>query len=239
MSYKSILLVSTFLLYLPFGIEGKKPLQSPTQDLLKQAEVAAHTGCYEHAYELLQAFLGQKEQGLRQPQDNSPNLKTKRASQLDYQLVYGLLSLVLLFLWKGEGNPRASTEPPATIKKSTAEKQSIQKQEKTSAFLDQAKTLILKYMEEESFGVSTLSQALHLSRSQLHRKVKAACNHSPSVFIRKIRLQEAKRLLEEKAGNISEVAIMVGMPNLAFFSRSFKSEFGYPPSQLWKENEPD
>lgn len=101
-----------------------------------------------------------------------------------------------------------------------------------SAFCQQVKAMVLANLENESFGVAELSQALYLSRSQLHRKIKAQTGLSPSVFMRKIRLHEAKRLLEAELGNITEVAFSVGMINLAYFSRSFKAEFGYSPSQL-------
>ena len=71
-----------------------------------------------------------------------------------------------------------------------------------------------------------------MSRSQLHRKIKAITDLSPSVYVRSLRLQEAHRLLEQKAGNISEVAFQVGIPNLAYFSRCFSEQFGFPPSEL-------
>jgi len=66
----------------------------------------------------------------------------------------------------------------------------------------------------------------------LHRKIKAITDQSPSVFVRTLRLQHAYRLLEQRAGNISEVAFQVGIPNLAYFSRSFSEQFGFPPSEL-------
>lgn len=239
MSYKSIVLVSTFLLCLPFILASKKLIHSSSQGLRQQASIAAQAGCYEKAYELLQDFLQQEEERHDSLVDNLPNLKTTNESSLNPHMIYGLLSLVLLFCWKGEGYPQSSPEPIVSALPSTTKQESISSQKGTSTFLNEAEAMILEHIEEESFGVSSLSQALHVSRSQLHRKIKADSNYTPSVFMRKIRLKEAKRLLEEKAGNISEVAIMVGMPNLAYFSRSFKSEFGYPPSQLLRERKVD
>ena len=40
------------------------------------------------------------------------------------------------------------------------------------------------------------------------------------------------RLLEEKEGNISEVAFSLGFGRPSYFTRCFKSEFGIPPSDL-------
>ncbi len=239
MSYKSILLISAFLLYLPFILESKEPLLSTTSDLRQQAYLEAQAGCYEKAYELLEGFLDQKEEKISQLVDDLPKLKTTNQSSRNPDMIYGLLSLVLLFCWKGQGHQQSSPESTASVLKSPTHQESMLIQGSPSTFLSEAEALIVKHIEEEAFGVSALSRALHLSRSQLHRKIKTACNYTPSVFMRKIRLKEAKRLLEGKAGNISEVAIMVGMPNLAYFSRSFKSEFGYPPSQLLRKNKSD
>ena len=38
--------------------------------------------------------------------------------------------------------------------------------------------------------------------------------------------------IEEEKGNISEIAYSVGFSSPAYFTRCFKDEFGYPPSDL-------
>ena len=73
-----------------------------------------------------------------------------------------------------------------------------------------------------------------MSRSQLHRKIKALTGKSPSLYLRSVRLTKAKKMIEEKAGNISEIAYTVGFSSPIYFSRCFKDEFGYPPSDLVK-----
>lgn len=102
-------------------------------------------------------------------------------------------------------------------------------------FLAQLQGVILDHLDQESFSIVDLATEMQLSRGQLHRKVKAFTAQSPSVFMRTIRLQEAHRLLLAKAGNTSEVAFSVGIPNLAYFSRVFKEEFGFPPSHLLRQ----
>ncbi|MCZ7614151.1 MAG: helix-turn-helix domain-containing protein [Ignavibacteriaceae bacterium] len=39
-------------------------------------------------------------------------------------------------------------------------------------------------------------------------------------------------MIEGKTGNISEIAYSVGFSSLSYFSKCFKEEFGYPPSDL-------
>jgi len=39
-------------------------------------------------------------------------------------------------------------------------------------------------------------------------------------------------MILDRKGNISEIAYSVGFGSPAYFSRCFKEEFGYPPSDL-------
>jgi len=104
--------------------------------------------------------------------------------------------------------------------------------EKEAAFLEKIEKVVLEELGNAEFGIEDLGKALHMSRSQLHRKVKALTDLSPSSLVRSIRLREAYQLLENKKGNISQVAFEVGIPNLPYFSRSFHDQFGFPPSEL-------
>ena len=99
-------------------------------------------------------------------------------------------------------------------------------------FLQKIISVTEKNMEDEEFGVEDLSKAMHLSRFQLHRKMKALTNKSISVFIRTIRLQHAKIQLEQGKGNVSEIAFQLGFNSVAYFSKCFSDEFGYAPSKI-------
>lgn len=97
-------------------------------------------------------------------------------------------------------------------------------------FLVTAEEIILEHLEEEEFSVDDLARAIHLSRSQLHRKIKALTGQSTSIYIRLIRLQQAKVLLATGQLSISEVAYQVGFKSPAYFSQMFKKTFGESPS---------
>ncbi|MEZ4991501.1 MAG: helix-turn-helix domain-containing protein [Saprospiraceae bacterium] len=77
--------------------------------------------------------------------------------------------------------------------------------------------------------IPDVCRLLHLSHTQLYRKLKALTGKTPSQFINTIRLQRAKQLLENADLNISEVAYSVGFNNPNYFSRVFKKEFGVAP----------
>ncbi len=107
--------------------------------------------------------------------------------------------------------------------------------QKEAAFLEKIEKVVMQELDNAEFSIEDLGRAVHMSRSQLHRKVKALTDLSPSALVRSIRLREAYRLLEGKQGNISQVAFEVGIPNLPYFSRSFHDQFGFPPSELLRK----
>ncbi len=102
------------------------------------------------------------------------------------------------------------------------------------AFLQRVMSTIEDNLDEEQFSVVELGQAVGMSRSQLHRKLKALTDKGPNEIIRDMRLNRAKELLEKGAGNASEVAYMVGFNSLAYFSKCFSDQFGMAPSDVRK-----
>ncbi|MCG8308873.1 MAG: ATP-binding protein [Cytophagales bacterium] len=84
-----------------------------------------------------------------------------------------------------------------------------------------------------------LARAMKLSESQLFRKLKALTGKSPSAFIRYIRLLRAKEQLGNSEMNVAEVAYETGFNDPAWFSRAFKQEFGYSPSEFKQKNSYD
>lgn len=79
-----------------------------------------------------------------------------------------------------------------------------------------------------------LSIELGLSESQLYRKLKATSGKSTALFIRSIKIQKGKELLQTTDKTISEIAYEVGFNDPSYFSRAFKEEFGLPPSAISK-----
>lgn len=93
-------------------------------------------------------------------------------------------------------------------------------------FLQRAEQIVLSNLDNENFGVHELSAALYLSPSQVYRKINAQTGHSPSVFIRRIRLRYAYALLIETEMSVTHIAYRVGFNDAAYFARVFKLRFG-------------
>ena len=73
---------------------------------------------------------------------------------------------------------------------------------------------------------------MFISRSQLHRKLKALTDQNATDFIRDYRLNQAMEMLKNKEGMVSEVASRVGFANEKYFSTAFKAKFGVSPSRV-------
>ncbi len=98
-------------------------------------------------------------------------------------------------------------------------------------FLETVKEVVEKNIDNEAFGVDDLGKAIGMSRSQLHRKLKALTNQSATTFIRNYRLYRAADLLKQDSGNITEIAFDVGFNSQTYFSSSFQELFGCSPSE--------
>lgn len=99
-----------------------------------------------------------------------------------------------------------------------------------SAFLFEMQQIIISNMEDEFFDTTHLCRAAAISRSQLHRKLKAVTGRSTANYIRYIRLSQARSLLKSTNLPIGEIAVKVGFKDFSHFSRSFFKEFGIHPS---------
>jgi signal transduction histidine kinase/YesN/AraC family two-component response regulator len=109
--------------------------------------------------------------------------------------------------------------------------QKVQVNSMDEKFLEKVMQAVETYMGDPDFSMEKFGQEVSLSRMQLHRKLKALTGESPGDFLRTMRLQRAKRLLELKAGNVSEIAYEVGFNNLSYFSKCYREQFGIAPNE--------
>lgn len=101
-------------------------------------------------------------------------------------------------------------------------------------FLQQVIITINNNLDNVQFGPTQLAKEMHLSESQVYRKLKSITNKSTAIFIRSVRLQKAKELIQSSHKTISEISYDVGFNDPSWFSRAFKEEFGYAPSKTHK-----
>jgi signal transduction histidine kinase/ligand-binding sensor domain-containing protein/DNA-binding response OmpR family regulator len=99
-------------------------------------------------------------------------------------------------------------------------------------FVQNVLQLVEENLDDAGLSGRDLAGALHLSRAQVHRKLKALTGKSAGHFIRTVRLQKAMKMLQAGAGSVKNVAYDVGFNDPAYFSRIFTREFGRPPSEF-------
>jgi DNA-binding response OmpR family regulator len=102
-------------------------------------------------------------------------------------------------------------------------------------FLVKATQLIIEHLSDADFDVEDLEKGLDMSKMQLYRKLKNLTSLAGNEFIRSIRLQQAKILLETSSLNISEIAYQVGFNDPAYFTRAFKKQYGRTPKSISNE----
>jgi AraC-like DNA-binding protein len=103
-------------------------------------------------------------------------------------------------------------------------------------FLQRVSETVLKHLADEGFGVDQLGNDIGLSRTQVHRKLKALTGQSPGDYIRGTRLHRARALLRAQVGTVAEVSYQVGFGSPAAFSTAFSRQFGYPPSAASRQS---
>ncbi len=99
-------------------------------------------------------------------------------------------------------------------------------------FLLEIRKHTLAAMAEDNFGPEWLASKLAISRSQLDRKIKALTGSSTSLYLRRLRLEQARFWLENSADRISDIAYRCGYQKPSNFSRDFKKTFDISPSEL-------
>ena len=99
-------------------------------------------------------------------------------------------------------------------------------------FLQKATAFIIAHLSNPDLAVEDLENGLDMSKMQLYRKLKNLTSLAGNEFIRSIRLQQAKLLLETSTFNISEIAYQVGFNDPAYFARAFKKQYGKTPTNF-------
>ncbi len=102
------------------------------------------------------------------------------------------------------------------------------------SFLKKLLQTLEDHFSDQEFDIPQLCKALHTSRAQLYRKVKALTGKPVGHLLRSFRLQKARTLLETTDLSVSQVALETGFKHLTHFSRAFQEEFGVNPSETRK-----
>ena len=102
-------------------------------------------------------------------------------------------------------------------------------------FIERIMAVLEEQAEDPEFTIEKMASEMGMSRTQLHRKLKALNGQSASEFLRNFRLQRAAQLLKAHYGNVAEVAYQVGFNNLSYFAKCFREVYGIAPSEFSRQ----
>ena len=112
------------------------------------------------------------------------------------------------------------------------EKAADARSEREGAFLKKVNAVIIAHLDDDQFDMQRLAKATALSRSQLYRRLKPLIRQSPAHYIKFVRLQKAKEMLDYEDLPIGEIAFRTGFMNQSHFTRAFRELFGFNPSDF-------
>jgi len=86
-----------------------------------------------------------------------------------------------------------------------------------------------------STSISKLATRARISPSYMFRTFKRGTGFTPVQYRNLLRIEEARRLLRNRALSVEEVARQVGFDDPRYFSRVFKKESGLSPREFRKQ----
>lgn len=89
-------------------------------------------------------------------------------------------------------------------------------------FIQKLRSIIESDLQNEEMGPSYLCDQLFISRTQLHRKIRAITGLNTTKFVSAIRVERAQELLLTTDKPIEEISYEVGFKNPTYFRRVFK-----------------
>lgn len=95
--------------------------------------------------------------------------------------------------------------------------------------------IIEENITDPDFSVEKLAENVFMSRSNLHRKIKALTELTSIDFIRLIRLKKAAELIQSGKYRVGEVGYLVGINSSSYFIKLFQKQFGMTPKEFAKQ----
>lgn len=105
-----------------------------------------------------------------------------------------------------------------------------------AAFLQKINAVIISNMDNELFDASVLSREMNMSRASLFRRLKPLIRQAPASYIKSVRLQKAKEILETTDISVGSAALKTGFQTQSHFTKAFTEMFGFLPSSIRRKN---
>jgi signal transduction histidine kinase/DNA-binding response OmpR family regulator/ligand-binding sensor domain-containing protein len=100
-------------------------------------------------------------------------------------------------------------------------------------WLKELEETVIRETGNNLLSITWLAEKMGMSQRHFYRKVKVITGMPPNQYVREIRLEEARRLLEAgEVESVSEVSTRVNFRDEQYFSKLFRKRYGKNPSDL-------
>ena len=87
-------------------------------------------------------------------------------------------------------------------------------------------------IDDDQLKIEEMAEAVGMSRSVFFVKIKSLVGMAPIDFLRHLRMERARQLVGGSTMNVSQIAYSVGFTDPKYFTRCFKKETGYTPTEF-------
>jgi transcriptional regulator GlxA family with amidase domain len=105
--------------------------------------------------------------------------------------------------------------------------------------MDQRVQIVIALIEEDlrrELSLEDLAMSVNLSASRLRHLFSAEIGISPTQYLKSIRIQKAKELLETSFLSVKQIMALVGVGDRNHFTSDFKKAYGASPTEYRKLN---
>lgn len=107
--------------------------------------------------------------------------------------------------------------------------EAMQLSKRDEVFQNRMKQMVDEHLTDPNLNVEYLAEQLHLSRTQIFRKVKTITGKGPLDYIRERRLVRADEMLRMTDMTVQQVSIELCFSSPGYFSKCYKEYFGRLP----------
>ena len=93
---------------------------------------------------------------------------------------------------------------------------------------------VAQHLSDPNFTIDSLTEMMHMGRTKLYGKVKELTGETPNKYIMRHRMMKAAELLLTGDYNVTDVCYKVGLEDISYFNKCFKSYYGVSPSKYGK-----
>jgi transcriptional regulator GlxA family with amidase domain len=100
--------------------------------------------------------------------------------------------------------------------------------------MDQRVKLVAELISKDlqrDLSLAVLARQVNLSSSRLRHLFKAQTGMSPHQYLKSLRMQTAKQLIDSTFLRVKEIRLRVGVHDKNRFARDFKKTYGVTPAQ--------